>query len=99
MVQEELKIVIIIGIKEGRRDDLLAALTDVLAKSRTIEGCIEIIVHENITNPNTLLVYETWASEDLWHKYLMQPHITDFSERTKDFANEWVIHKLKKIEV
>ncbi len=95
----KLIVVITISIKEGRRDDLLAALREVLAKSRTIEGCIEIVVHENMATPNKLLIYETWASEALWHKYLMQPHITNFSEQTKDFADEWTLQKLKKIDV
>ncbi len=99
MNQQQLNIVITITIKDGMHDLVLSKLNQVFAKSRTIEGCISIAVHENLSNHNKLLIYETWASEELWRKYLMQPHITEFTEQSSSITEEWTVQKFKKCDI
>ncbi len=98
-MNEELTVVIKITAKDNKSDILRSAMSKVISKARQEEGCIAIRVHEDITNPKKILVYEMWASENLWRKYLAKPYLSAFSEQTKDLADEWTLLKLKKIDI
>ncbi len=99
MSQSELVITISVTIKEGQRESLFEALTNLFVKARKQEGCMQITVHTNNSKPEEMLIYEIWKSEALWKKYLMEPYITQFSESTSTLTHKWEVKKFTKYNI
>lgn len=56
----------------------IAGAQKILAPTHAEDGCIAYSIAVDIANPNTVCIFEHWASEDALMTHLSLPHITEF---------------------
>ncbi len=95
-MSEELTIVAILTIKEGQRDFVRSEILKILEPTRAEEGCLLYVLHEDITNSQVLMFYETWADHACWQAHLQQAHMQAYVAATKDFVEHRQILQLTK---
>src|ERR1700751_2419040 len=49
--------------KQGKTEGLLGALTELLASTRTFDGCEMVEVYRDVDDPRFLILVERWSSE------------------------------------
>ena len=56
--------------REARQSDaLLGELTELLASTRTFDGCEMVEVYRDVDDPRFLILVERWSSEDRFEAY------------------------------
>lgn len=55
--------------KAGMGDDLVATFTAVLPDTRTFEGFLDVVVHQNQDDKDNLLLVERWVTRAAFEKY------------------------------
>jgi quinol monooxygenase YgiN len=55
--------------KQGKADALLGELTELLASTRTFDGCEMVEVYRDVDDPRFLILVERWSSEDRFEAY------------------------------
>lgn len=64
--------------KQGKEDELRAALTAGVTASRYDTGCIIYELHEFVDDPTTFFLYEQWTSQEALDAHLATPLLTGF---------------------
>lgn len=70
-----------VSCQPGRRDNLVALLTDLQDASRRDEGCLRYGFSSRIEDPEAFVAVEEWASQEALAAHLREPHIADFARR------------------
>ncbi len=75
--------------KQGKEDDLRAALLALCDPTRAEKGCINYDLHVSADDPDLLVFHENWVSKDnldvrLASPRLASPHIDAFREIAPD---------------
>ena len=65
----------VLPAKEGRIEDLLAALQTLADATRQEPGCIEYGFYRDTENPNTVLSFERWADAAAEDSHWQTPHL------------------------
>jgi len=69
---------------ETREDAVRAALA--MARATTEEpGCISYRFFTDLTDPNTFLIFEEWASDEALAKHFQTPHMAAFQRELPRF--------------
>jgi len=55
--------------KQGKADALLGELTELLASTRTFDGCEMVEVYRDVDDPRFLILVERWSSEARFEAY------------------------------
>ncbi len=76
-----------VKIKEGRRDEFIAATKGDAEGSNTKEpGCLRFDVLADNNDPNTFYLYEVYENRDAWETaHRGMPHYTAWREAVGDF--------------
>jgi len=61
--------------RPGKEAELRAALSDLVAPTRTEAGCINYDLHAASDNPAKFLFHESWTSKAHLDAHLQSPHI------------------------
>ena len=81
-----------IELAQGRRDDLLAVLRELVPKVLAEEGCLEygpwVDLPTNVpaqpeTRDNVVMVVEKWEGIEALEAHLMAPHMLEFRQTTE----------------
>lgn len=67
-----------IPIRAEAREEAIAAAATMAAATQQEAGCITYDFYSNISNPNTILVYEVWESEEALAAHFQAPHMAEF---------------------
>ncbi len=62
------------------RDRVLAAFTDVAAKSRAEPGCLDYVVCADPDDAGRIIVFERWVCEADLVEHFSTPHIAEFRD-------------------
>ena len=74
--------------KPGKEDDLRAALTGLLAPTRSEEGCVEYLLHESTDQPGRFVFYENWKSREALTDHLQKPYLQALAARSGELLTE-----------
>ncbi len=62
-------------IKPGSLPSVIEAAQPCLAATRLEQGCISYDLHANVTDPETVVFVERWATRDALSKHFEMPHL------------------------
>ena len=65
----QIRVIVLINAKEGRRQELLDLLVPLVDPPRKREGNLIYTFNSSIENPNELLFDEVWDSKDSYDKH------------------------------
>lgn len=71
---------------EANRTDLLKALHQVVDGTRQEEGNIAYVLHQDINDPMTYIIFEVWKSQEAINFHNETPHFKAFVEAVGDKA-------------
>ncbi|MCL8000249.1 antibiotic biosynthesis monooxygenase [Brucella sp. 21LCYQ03] len=72
--------------KDGKQDDLKAALQGLVPVAKTEAGYIQYDLHQSIERPTQFVFYEIWENERL----LDEHNNTDFMKKFGETAGKWI---------
>lgn len=72
----------------GRRDDLRAALTGLVAPTRREPGCRDYRLFELADEPGTFQMHEQFDDEAALEAHRATPHFQDFAKRTPELLGK-----------
>ena len=76
-----------ITVKPGLRDAFIAAVTEGMRTSvRTEPGVLALYCVADKNNPDKLVFFEMYASEDAYQAHRATPHFRKYIESTKDMS-------------
>lgn len=75
-----------IALKPGARDEAIEAINTVVAKTLAEPGCRAYRFGFEVTEPDTISVYEEWEDEDALASHFQQPHLAEFMAGIGAFA-------------
>lgn len=87
-----IRVIATIEVAEGRRDEFLAALRQIVPKVLAEAGCVEYgpwvdlatsIPAQPQARDNAVTVVEKWESIQALEAHLMAPHMLDFRQTTE----------------
>lgn len=64
--------------RKGKEQGLLKALRELVSASQAEPGCIEYILHGEVMQSGTFVIYETWISQSDLDKHMGTPHFVSF---------------------
>jgi len=92
-----LEIVATLTIKnEADKDDLVKALHAVVDGTRTEEGNISYVLHQDINNPMVYVIIEVWKSQEAINIHNETPHFKAFVEAVKD-KSDLTVNTIRKV--
>jgi quinol monooxygenase YgiN len=65
----------IFKVNDGRADEAVQALTDVILPTHDEAGCLTYALHRDVNDPNTLVLVERWTSQVALESHLQQPYV------------------------
>ena len=87
----------------GRRDDLMAAWCANAPAVRAEEGCVEYVAtidfpeagpFQTPVGPDTIVIFEKWASIEALRAHVVAPHMKAYAEKTRDLVAGRVIRTM-----
>ena len=88
MPSNKVTVVARIKAKEGLDKRVKQELINLLAPTRSEEGCINYDLHQSVHDKSLFLFYETWKSEDDLKRHLETPHMKNFLKRAEELLAE-----------
>ena len=71
---------------EADKVDLVKALHQVVDGTRQEEGCISYVLHQDVSDPMTYIIFEVWKSQEAINFHNETPHFKAFVEAVGDKA-------------
>ncbi len=66
--------------KEGKVDDVIAALTPVIEQTHDEAGCLSYALHRDVNDADTLVLVERWTSQVALESHFQQPYMASLGE-------------------
>lgn len=83
----------------GKADALRDATVAVLKPTRAEVGCHQFVLHEDIDNPGTFFLRETWTDQAALDAHFATPHLQALVERHKQLlAAPLKLHHIRVFE-
>jgi quinol monooxygenase YgiN len=92
----DLAIVAMITVDPSKAAKLKPLFANLIAKTRTEEGCIRYDLHRDNQEPSRFMFYETWENRDLWQAHMASAHVAAFGEATGDKVVSVEIFEMSK---
>ncbi|MCB0870397.1 MAG: antibiotic biosynthesis monooxygenase [Solirubrobacterales bacterium] len=73
----EVVVVAILKVKEGKREEAISGITPVVEQTHDEPGCISYALHQDNSDPDTLIIVERWKSQDDLNSHFTQPHMAE----------------------
>ena len=74
-----------VAVKEGKKDELLALATPLMAATRKEEGNVSYTLFDDRFDPHSLMFVEEWQSKEALKKHMTTPHIAEWRQKQKEF--------------
>lgn len=86
MSQAPITVLIHYQAQPGKADDGLAALAALVATVLAREpGCLGITIHQDVSDPTRILLYEEWIDKASYvGEHMQTPHLRAFIERAPE---------------
>jgi len=100
-----LAVIALIEVAEGKKGEFLEIFNALVPKVQAEEGCIEYepwvdfessLGAQAMIGPNVVAVLEKWESPEALEAHLMQPHMNEFREATREMRVGMTLHILEK---
>lgn len=88
MENERITVVSRVRAKAGMEDLVKLILQQLVAETRTEEGCLIYDAHQSATDPEVFMFYETWENRDCLERHSETSHIEAFRRQAADFLAE-----------
>lgn len=88
MEDERVTVVARMRAKAGMEDLVKLILQQLVAETRTEEGCITYDAHQSATDRDVFLFYEIWENRDFLERHSETSHIEAFRRQAADFLAE-----------
>jgi quinol monooxygenase YgiN len=88
MPSNNVTVVARIKAKEGLEEKVKQELINLLAPTRSEEGCINYDLHQSVHDKSLFLFYENWKSEDDLKRHLETPPLKNFLKRAEELLAE-----------
>nr|WP_318539136.1 putative quinol monooxygenase [Terribacillus saccharophilus] len=86
-----------LSAKEGKQDQLRKVLTDVVAPSRSEEGCMLYAVHESEERDGTFVFFEKWKNDAAFQTHLETEHYKAYRELSAPYLASREVKRLYDI--
>ncbi|HMX72560.1 MAG TPA: putative quinol monooxygenase [Solirubrobacterales bacterium] len=80
----EVVVVAVLEVKEGRAEEAITAFTPVIEATHREPGCVSYALHQDNSDPNTLVLVERWKSQDDLNSHFTQPHMAEMGSLAAD---------------
>mmetsp|Transcript_20392 Transcript_20392/g.37907 ORF Transcript_20392/g.37907 Transcript_20392/m.37907 type:complete len:102 (+) Transcript_20392:62-367(+) len=60
------------------------------------EGCLQYDLHQDNKEPTHFLIFENWASKELWEKHMANQHLKDFVANTEGMLEVFNVSEMTK---
>lgn len=67
-----------IKIRADKRDEAIAAALTMAAATQQEDGCETYQFYEDLSEPNTILIFERWESAEHLKAHFHTPHMAEF---------------------
>lgn len=74
--------------KPGKEDQLRQATLAIVEPTRSEEGCMQFVVHEDLNAPGTFFIRESWRDQAALDAHFAQPYLQALVEIHKDVLAE-----------
>lgn len=95
----KLTIVVNVHAAPGERDFIYGELADLVKRTRAEEGCLLFELHQNNSDSNHFLCFETWETKELWLAHTRSPHLVAYKAATAQVVEKRSLFEMTKIEV
>jgi quinol monooxygenase YgiN len=68
----------------AREEQLKGELLQLIAPTRSEDGCINYDLHESLEHPGQFLFYANWTSKSKLDRHLETPHLKAFLSKTDE---------------
>lgn len=86
-----------ITANEGRTDDVLTALRELVAATRREAGCAQYDLHRSHLDANVFFIFENWETRAHWEAHMQTAHIAAFRERAETIVASLDVDQLEKL--
>jgi quinol monooxygenase YgiN len=73
----EVVVVAILTVKEGKREEAIAGITPVIEETHKEPGCISYALHQDNSDPDTLVLVERWKSQEDLDAHFTMPYMAE----------------------
>ncbi|MCA0173157.1 putative quinol monooxygenase [Bacillus sp. RAR_GA_16] len=94
---DQIAVTAILKPKEGKEEDVLRVLQEVLIGSRNEEGNIQYDVHQSIEEP-TFVIYEVWKDQQAIEKHVNSEHYETYRQNISPLIESREVYKMKKLD-
>lgn len=85
-----------IEAKETTKALVTAQLLQLVAQTRTEQGCLQYDLHQDLTNKNLFFMLETWESTASLDLHGSSAHLQAFVKATEGAFKDFSVHRLGK---
>jgi quinol monooxygenase YgiN len=61
--------------REGKVDEVIAAITPVIEQTHDEAGCLSYALHRDVNDSDTLVIVERWTSQVALESHFQQPYM------------------------
>ncbi|QLI82765.1 carboxymuconolactone decarboxylase family protein [Chitinibacter fontanus] len=74
----------------------LSALQDLARQTQLEPGCLEFRIQHDVSQPDTILLWEQWRDETAFNEHLAAPHTVDYqAQNLTSLVQYWRMNELK----
>ena len=88
MASNKVTVVARIKAKEGLEERVKQELINLLAPTRSEEGCISYDLHQSVHDKSLFLFYENWKTEDDLKRHLENLPLKNFLKQVEELLTE-----------
>ncbi len=88
MSNQQMTVTARIKVKQGLEDRFKQELQNVIAITRSEQGCINYDLHQSVDDPSLFLLHENWVSKEILDQHLEMEYIKALDEKAAEFLVE-----------
>ena len=93
-----LTIVARIEARQGKVDQVKAALLKLIGPTRKEAGCLQYDLHQDNETPEVFVFYENWESRALWQIHMNNIHLKAYMEETDGLIANFTLNEMCQID-
>ena len=93
----QLTIVANITANPDKVDLVKAELEKLIPITRAEEGCLQYDLHQDDEDRAHFLLFENWASRELWQTHMGAPHVASFLAATEGAVAQFTVNEMSLI--
>jgi quinol monooxygenase YgiN len=95
-MKNKLIIVAKIEAKTEHIDFVKKELIKLIKPTLAENGCIQYELHQDNTNPEIFLFYETWENKQVWQTHMQNTHLTEYMGATDGKVENFTLNEMTK---